>query len=80
MHQSTLIPTDSCPSSPPARLRLSIESVACSFSVGVNLNLSQVSIQGPNVERLRRNGPVTLKIKRPQATATIRFRKYSVLR
>ncbi|XP_056646279.1 TATA box-binding protein-like 1 [Diorhabda carinulata] len=48
-----------------------INNVVCSFSVRCHLNLREIALSGANVEYRKENGMVTMKLRRPNTTASI---------
>ncbi|KAK7571106.1 hypothetical protein V9T40_014710 [Parthenolecanium corni] len=48
-----------------------INNVVCSFSLGCHLNLRQIALNGHNVEYRRENGMVSMKLRKPQITASV---------
>lgn len=48
-----------------------INNVVCSFSVGCHLNLRQIALNGHNVEFRRESGMVTMKLRKPNVTASV---------
>jgi len=48
-----------------------INNVVCSFSVRCHLNLKRIAMEGAHVEFKRENGMLNMKLRRPNATATI---------
>nr|CAG4644271.1 EOG090X0CO7 [Lepidurus arcticus] len=50
---------------------ITINNVVCSFSVKCHLNLRQIAQAGANAEFRRENGMVTMKLRKPNCTASI---------
>ncbi|XP_041357934.1 TATA box-binding protein-like 1 isoform X2 [Gigantopelta aegis] len=48
-----------------------INNVVCTFTTRCHLNLKQIALAGANVEYRREQGMLNMKIRRPQATASI---------
>lgn len=48
-----------------------ISNVVCAFSVRYKLNLKEIALNGANVEFKKENGMVTMKLRKPQTTASI---------
>ncbi|KAK0179672.1 hypothetical protein PV327_005404 [Microctonus hyperodae] len=48
-----------------------IRNVVCSFNVRCHLNLREIALKGSNVEYRREHGMITMKLRSPQATASI---------
>lgn len=48
-----------------------INNVVCSFSLGCHLNLRQIALNGHNVEYRRESGMVSMKLRKPQITASV---------
>jgi len=48
-----------------------INNVVCTFSVRCHLNLKRIAMEGCHVEYKRENGMLNMKLRRPNATATI---------
>ncbi|XKL66342.1 hypothetical protein PGB90_009762 [Kerria lacca] len=55
----------------PQQLDILINNVVCSFSLGCHLNLRQIALNGHNVEFRRESGMVTMKLRKPQITASV---------
>lgn len=52
-------------------LKISISNVVTNFSVKSHLNLRYLALNGSNIEYRRENGMLTMKLRKPHATATI---------
>ncbi|XP_050537328.1 TATA box-binding protein-like 1 [Daktulosphaira vitifoliae] len=52
-------------------LNISISNVVTNFSVKSHLNLRYLALNGSNIEYRRENGMLTMKLRKPSATATI---------
>lgn len=52
-------------------LNISISNVVTNFSVKSHLNLRYLALNGSNIEYRRENGMLTMKLRKPNATATI---------
>lgn len=52
-------------------LKISISNVVTNFSVKSHLNLRYLALNGSNIEYRRENGMLTMKLRKPNATATI---------
>ncbi len=48
-----------------------INNVVCSFSLGCHLNLRHIALNAHNVEYRRESGVVTMKLRKPQITASL---------
>lgn len=53
------------------KLNISISNVVTNFSVESHLNLRYLALNGSNIEYRRENGMLTMKLRKPNATATI---------
>lgn len=53
------------------KLNISISNVVTNFSVKSHLNLRYLALNGSNIEYRRENGMLTMKLRKPNATATI---------
>ncbi|KAF7997988.1 hypothetical protein HCN44_009386 [Aphidius gifuensis] len=56
---------------PQPEIDILIRNVVCSFSVRCHLNLREIALNGSNVEYRRENGMITMKLRKPSATASI---------
>jgi len=55
----------------PPEIDILIRNVVCNFSVRCHLDLRKIALHGSNVEYRRENGMITMKLRRPNTTATI---------
>ncbi|XP_050436972.1 TATA box-binding protein-like 1 isoform X1 [Adelges cooleyi] len=63
-------PVQDCLTDKPS-LTISISNVVTNFSVKSHLNLRYLALNGCNIEYRRENGMLTMKLRKPNATATI---------
>ncbi|XP_057327740.1 TATA box-binding protein-like 1 [Microplitis mediator] len=56
---------------PQPEIDILIRNVVCSFSVRCHLNLREIALNGANVEYRKENGMITMKLRHPNATASI---------